>query len=165
VEISNTLQKHPIQELERRVNALEEAIKMEVCSANLAGCQALNKVLGACIPTILLHRRRSFDDIPGLLAVPTPEPTSLDTKAAFESIREAEIEQDQRILEEVERRFLGGVSVTTEPGSVENQPSYRHILARAHEVVSRAKGARLRVDPNATIGTNSVPMTVIDTRI
>jgi hypothetical protein len=45
-------------------------------------------------------------------------------------------------------RLLGDVSVTAEPGSVENQPSYRHILARAHEVVSRAEVVRLRVDPN-----------------
>ena len=65
VEISNTVPKHPIQELERRVNALEEAIKTEVGSPNPVGCQGLNKVLGARIPTILLHRGRSFDDIPG----------------------------------------------------------------------------------------------------
>ena len=55
--------------------------------------------------------------------------------------------------------------VTAEPGPVENQPSYGHILARAHEVVSRAEVARLLVDPNATIGTNPVPMTVIGIRI
>jgi hypothetical protein len=36
---------------------------------------------------------------------PTPEATSLDTKAAFEVIREAEIEQDRRILEGVEKRL------------------------------------------------------------
>jgi hypothetical protein len=96
-----------------------------------------------------------------VLAVPTPEPTSFDTKAAFEAVRQAEIEQDQRILEEVEKRLLGGVSVTAEP---ENQPNYRRILARAHEVVSRAEVARLRVDPNATIGTNPVPMTVLSIR-
>ena len=64
VEISNTVPKHPIQELEHRVNALEEAIKTEVGSANFVVCQALNKA-GARIPTILLHRRRSFGDIPG----------------------------------------------------------------------------------------------------
>jgi len=99
-----------------------------------------------------------------VLAVPTPEATSLDTKAASEAIRQAEMEQDRRILEGVEKRLLGGVSVTAEPGSVENQPSYRRILARAHEVVSRAEVARLRVDPNATIGTNPVPMTVLSIR-
>jgi hypothetical protein len=33
-----------------------------------------------------------------------------------------------------------------------------------HEVVSRAEVARLRVDPNATIGTNPVPMTVLSIR-
>ena len=56
VEISNTIPMHPIQELERRVNALEEAIKTEVGNANSVGYQALNKVLRARIPTILLHR-------------------------------------------------------------------------------------------------------------
>ena len=94
--------------------------------------------------------------------MPTPEATSLDTKAAFEAIREAEIEQDRRILEGVEKRLPG--SVTAEPGSVENQPSYRRILARAHEVVSRAEVARLRVEPKATIGTTPVPMTVLSIR-
>jgi hypothetical protein len=81
-----------MQELEHRVNALEEAIKMQVGSANSAGCQALNKVLGARIPTILLHRRRSFGDISGHFGHATPEASSSDTKAAFEAIREAEIE-------------------------------------------------------------------------
>jgi hypothetical protein len=65
VEISNTAPKHPVRELERRVNALEEAIKAEVCNANPVGCQALSSVLGARIPTILLHPGRSFGDIPG----------------------------------------------------------------------------------------------------
>jgi hypothetical protein len=96
--------------------------------------------------------------------VPTPEATSLDTKVAVEAIREAEIKQDRRILEGVEKRLLGGVSATAEPGSVENQPNYRRILARAHEVVSRAEVARLRVDPKATIGTTLVPMTVLSIR-
>ena len=99
-----------------------------------------------------------------VLAVPTPEPNSLDTKVAFKAIRQAEIDQDRRILEGVEKRLLGGVSVTAEPGSVENELSYRRVLARAHEVVSRAEVARLRVDPNATIGTNPVPITVLSIR-
>ena len=166
VEISNTFPKCPIQELKRRVNALEEAIKTEVGSANLVRCQALNKVLGARIPTILLHRRESFGDIPGRLAVPTPEATSLDTKAAFESIRQAEIEQDRRILEGVERRLLGGVSVTAELGSVENQPSYRRIFARADEMVSRAEVAKLRVASQRSHWHESSPDNcVIDWRI
>jgi len=96
--------------------------------------------------------------------VPTPEATSLVTKAAFNAIREAEIEQDRRISGGVEKLLLGDVSVTAEPGSVGNQPSYRSVLARAHEVVSRAEIARLRINPNATIGTNPVPMTVLLTR-
>lgn len=99
-----------------------------------------------------------------VLAVPTSEPTSLDTKAASAAVKQAEIEQDRRILEEVEERLLGGVSLTGEPGFVENQPNYRRVLARAHEVVSRAEVARLRVDTNATIGTNLVPMTVLSIR-
>jgi hypothetical protein len=96
--------------------------------------------------------------------VSTPEPTSLDTKVALDAVRQAEIEEDRRILEEVEERLGGGVSDTVEPGLVENQPGYRRVLARAHEVVSRAEAARLRVDPNATIGTNPVPMTVLSIR-
>ena len=64
VEISSRVPMYPIQELECHVNALEEAIKMEVGSANPVGCRALNKVLGARIPTILLHQGRSFGNIP-----------------------------------------------------------------------------------------------------
>jgi hypothetical protein len=64
-ENSNTLPMHPIQELERRVNALDEAIETEVGGADFVGCQALNKALGARIPTFLLHRGRSFGNIPG----------------------------------------------------------------------------------------------------
>jgi hypothetical protein len=71
----------PIQEFEHRVNALDEAIKTEVSSANPVGCQALNKVLGTRIPTIFLHG----DLLAIYLAVPRPEATSLDTKAAFET--------------------------------------------------------------------------------
>ena len=47
--------KYPMQEFEHCVNALEEAIKMEVGNPNPVGSQALNKVLGARILTILLH--------------------------------------------------------------------------------------------------------------
>ena len=96
--------------------------------------------------------------------MPTPEPTFLDTKAASEAVRKAEIEEDRKILEVVEMRLVGDISAAVEPGSVKNQPNYRRILARAHEVVSRAEAARLRVDPNATIGTNPVPMTVLSIR-
>jgi len=98
------------------------------------------------------------------LTVSTPEPTSLDTKAAFDAVRRAEIEEHRRILEEVEERLGGGASDTVQPGSVENQPGYRRVLARAHEIVSRAEAARLRVDPNATMGTDPVPMTVLSIR-
>ena len=96
--------------------------------------------------------------------MPTPEPTVLETKAASEAVRKAEIEEDRKILEVVEKRLVGDISAAAEPGSVKNQPIYRRILARAHEVVSRAEAARLRVDPNVTIGTNPVPMTVLSIR-
>jgi len=64
-EISNTVSMHPLQELELRVNALDEAIETEVGSTDLVGYQALNKVLGGRTPTFLLHRGRSFGNIPG----------------------------------------------------------------------------------------------------
>jgi len=50
--------------------------------------------------------------------VPTSEAASLDTKAAVVAIREAEIEQNRRILEGVEKRLLGSTSVMAEPGSI-----------------------------------------------
>ncbi|KIM41828.1 hypothetical protein M413DRAFT_445040 [Hebeloma cylindrosporum] len=145
-EHSNTLPTHPIQELERRVNALDEAIETEELAFQ-PFFYSENDLLAI------------YQDV---LAVPTPEPTSSDTKAALEAVKQAEIEQDRRILEEVEARLLGDIPVTAEPGSVEDQPGYRRVLARAHEVLSRAEAARLRVDPNAT--TTPVPLAVLSIR-
>ncbi|PPQ83219.1 PPR2 [Psilocybe cyanescens] len=128
---------HPIQELEKRVKALEDAVESEQ--------MAVQPFFYAEEDLMAMYQ--------DVLSVPELEASGSSDKASKEggekAISELQIQEDLVILGELERRLC-----TTEEGEMEtnerqNEPVYRRILIRAQEIVSRADAARRNANPEA----------------
>jgi len=101
-----------------------------------------------------------------VLAVPVPEATESDDKIAAEAVRnavaKAEAEEDRRLLVEIQNRIC---AEELEPDAeAEKVPLHRRILARAHEIISRAKAARVQADPDGASRPFAVPIGVLTVR-
>ncbi|KAJ3501788.1 hypothetical protein NLJ89_g9181 [Agrocybe chaxingu] len=131
---------HPVQELEKRVQALDEAIE--------SGQMEFSPSFYSEEELLAL-----YEDV---LATPMPSSQESENQAALEAVREAEEKEDQRIIQAAETRLLDpfdrGQHVPV---------AYRRILSRVHEILSRKEAIQNMLNPQAS---SAVPLGVLSIR-
>ncbi|KDR78309.1 hypothetical protein GALMADRAFT_119345 [Galerina marginata CBS 339.88] len=146
------LHMHPVEKLEQRVQALEQAIETE----------------GLAFRPFFYTEEELAAMYQDVLAVPIPEAAESNDEAASEAVQKAlamtEAEDDSTILNDLyERLCLNGSGATKLEGP-KSLVAYRHILLRAHEIVSRAEAARQTANPNVPDKPPIIPIGVLSLR-
>ncbi|CAA7262078.1 unnamed protein product [Cyclocybe aegerita] len=130
---------HPVQELEKRVQALDEAIE--------SGQMEFSPSFYSEEELLAL-----YEDV---LSTPmSPSQESAD-QTALEAVRRAEEEEDQRIIEAAETRLLDPFDKGQREPVV-----YRRILSRVHEILSRKEAIQNLLKASSS----TVPLGVLSIR-
>ncbi|KAF8901074.1 hypothetical protein CPB84DRAFT_1778412 [Gymnopilus junonius] len=140
---------HPVRELEKRVQALDEAIESEQLAFQPSFYTEENLMA-------------LYQDV---LAVDIPENARSNDKEAKRAVEKAlaaaEADEDTRILKKLQQRVAQNESGDPDRDS---EISHRNILLRVHDIVSRAEAARVRADPSSAGRPPSIPIAVLSTR-
>ncbi|KAF8154238.1 hypothetical protein B0H34DRAFT_773588 [Crassisporium funariophilum] len=145
VEPSKTLDS--FQELERRVQALDDTIGAEELAQD--GPFYSEGELTSMYQDVLA------------IPIPESEPTN---QAEIEALKQAEAEEDLDILQILEER-LCNPTIEMDSGGLKLDSAARRILVRAHEVVSRVEATRNVVNPDASLNPqNFLPISVLTIR-
>ncbi|KAF9484173.1 hypothetical protein BDN70DRAFT_798221 [Pholiota conissans] len=135
---------HPVEELERRVQALDEAVDSDQESTLRPLFYTEEDLL------------KLYEDV---MSVPLPENVQENRQAALEAIRRAEEQEDVAIIDSMQRRLLDGISESSQVDS--RTPVYRRILVRAHEIFTQIEATRNAINPGTT---NRFPLSVLSIR-
>ena len=158
-----------VNELERRVDALDETVQAEVSSYIsyhlLSTKLILQRQESASIAPYYTEKElmEAYQDV---LVVPVPQ-SQLPNKAELEAIQRAEAEEDQRILVSLKDRLYDPSADIQSRPTPTPQSNLHRILLRAHEILSRVEGARklaLNTDSTNNNTRNFLPISILSIR-
>ncbi|KAF9562861.1 hypothetical protein CPC08DRAFT_662543 [Agrocybe pediades] len=140
---------HPLEKLGQQVQALDTAIQSDALS----------------VQEFHYSEEELMAIYQDVLAVPIPEPPEHDEEAAEAAriaVAKAETEEDMRLLQGIEDRL--GIEQVKPDSEAQPIPLHRRILNRAHEIISRAREARVHANPDAESKPFSLPIGVLTVR-
>ena len=75
------------------------------------------------------------------MAVPIPETMQEDNAASLEVVRQMVDQEDLKVIDSLQRRLLDEAPAESSYRSTANEPVYRRILVRAHEIFTRIEAS------------------------
>ncbi|KAF8970692.1 hypothetical protein BDZ97DRAFT_1790526 [Flammula alnicola] len=136
---------HPVEELERRVQALDEALESEAL--------AFRPIFYTEEDLLAMYQ--------DVMAVPIPHTTQDNKQAALQAIQRAEEKEDRRILDLLQQRLVDDIPLKEGCESHQKEPTHRRILAEAHEIFFHVEAARKKVNPESS---KHVPLGLLSIR-